>query len=372
MSFLTGNLLTTHYSALTPSMSIFASKNRFLKINLTTIILLFVLILAGGVVRSSGSGMGCPDWPKCFGRYIPPTSSADLPKDYKQKYVDKRLAKNERFAKTLDVFGYSDLAKRIRDDKSILLPEEFNVSKTWTEYINRLIGAISGIFLFLSAVYAFSYWKSSKRVAILSIFNVILVGFQAWLGSIVVSTNLLAWVVTVHMLLALAILAIVIYTYHRAKVLNNAKLKTSALIYIITLVALVLSTLQIAFGTEVREKIDEVATQFQGGYRNNWVASAGDIFSQHRDVAILVFVINVMLYALIRKHFSRHSVHQQLMSFTFLIIMLQIVTGILLSYWALPPFAQAAHILLASLIFGAQFYLLLNLHQSVNVKGVSK
>ena len=40
----------------------------------------------------------------------------------------------------------SDLANRIREDKSILVPEEFNAAKTWTEYINRLIGVISGFF----------------------------------------------------------------------------------------------------------------------------------------------------------------------------------------------------------------------------------
>src|SRR6185437_5665915 len=100
-------------------MSIFTSKIRFQKYNLITIVLLFVVILAGGIVRSTGSGMGCPDWPRCLGRYVPPSSSADLPKDYKQKYVARRVAKNQRFAKALDVFGFSDLARRIREDKSI-------------------------------------------------------------------------------------------------------------------------------------------------------------------------------------------------------------------------------------------------------------
>ena len=352
-------------------MNIAVSQKRFQKINLITIVLLFVLILAGGVVRSTGSGMGCPDWPKCFGRYVPPTESSELPADYKEKYVAGREAKNQRFAKTLDVFGFSDLAMRLRQDKSILVPEEFNAAKTWTEYVNRLIGAISGLFLLLTAVYAFSYSKESKLIVFLSILNLILVGFQGWLGSIVVSTNLVAWIVTVHMLLALAILALSISTYHLAKVYGKQKLDTIPIIHIVALLALILSIAQITFGTEVREKIDAVATRLSG-YRDGWVNSAGQIFLQHRDVAILVLVINVMLYALIRRHFSRHSIQQQLMSFNFLIIMLQIVTGIVLSYLALPPVAQMLHIVLASLMFGAQFYLMLNLYQSANRQGASK
>ena len=344
------------------------SQNRFQKVNLLTIALLFVLILAGGVVRSTGSGMGCPDWPKCFGCYVPPTNVSQLPKDYKQKYIAGRAAKNQRFAKTLDVFGFSDLATHLREDKSILVPEEFNAAKTWTEYINRLIGAISGVFLFLTAVYSLSYWKNDKRITLLSILNLILVGFQGWLGSIVVSTNLVAWIVTVHMLLALAILALSVTTYHFAKVYGKPKLDTMPIIHIITLLALILSIVQIAFGTEVREKIDAVATRLSG-YRDGWVNSAGQIFFQHRDVAILVLFINVMLYALIRRHFSRHSVQQQLMSFNFLIIMLQIVTGIVLSYLSLPPFAQTLHIVFASLMFGAQFYLMLNLYRSFSMQG---
>jgi len=343
-------------------MKTFASKIRFQKYSLITTVLLFILILAGAVVRSTGSGMGCPDWPKCFGQYVPPTSVNELPKDYKQKYVADRMAKNQNFAKTLDIFGYGDLARRIREDKSILIPEEFNAAKTWTEYINRLIGEISGLFFVLVAVFSFSYRHENKLIPLLSVLNVVLVGFQAWLGSIVVSTNLVSGIVTLHMLLALAILAILIGTYHMAKTYGKHKLNSSPITHVVTLLTLVISIVQIVFGTEVREKIDAVSTHLQGGYREDWISNAGAIFFQHRDIAILVLMANIVLFALIRSGFSRHSNQQQIMSFILLMIMLQIVTGILLSYWSLPPFAQATHILLASLIFGAQFYLMLNLY----------
>ncbi|RYD91980.1 MAG: heme A synthase, partial [Sphingobacteriales bacterium] len=214
------------------------------------------------------------------------------------------------------------------------------------------------------------YWSSNKLITVLSVFNVLLVGFQGWLGSIVVSTNLVAWIVTVHMLIALAILAITITAYHIAKTIGRPRLHKKGIVYVMTFIALALSVFQITIGTEVREKIDSVSSHLLGGYRETWVQQAGDIFANHRNLALLVLIVNIMLYALIRKGFYRHSIHQQLMSFNFLIIMLQIVTGIVLSYWALPPFAQAAHIVLASLIFGVQFYLLLNLYRSANVQGV--
>ena len=316
--------------------------------------------------------MGCPDWPKCFGGYIPPTNVSDLPRDYKQEYVEGRVNKNQKVAKMFDMFGYTDLAQRIRADKSILIPEDFNVNKAWTEYVNRLIGALSGLFLLLAFVFSFSYIKENIFIAVLSFLNLVLVGFQAWLGSIVVSTKLFAWLVTVHMLAALAILALSISTYYMAKVYNKKSISINPIVNVIALLVWILSIIQIAFGTEVRERIDEVANRFQGGYRESWVATAGNIFLQHRDIAVLVLIGNVVLYALIRKTFSRHSVQQQIMSFTFLMIMLQIVTGVLLSYYSLPPYAQAMHIVLASLIFGAQFYLLLNLNKSVSLQGAHK
>lgn len=349
-----------------------ASKIRFQRFNVITIFALFVVILAGAVVRSTGSGMGCPDWPKCFGRYIPPVNVSQLPKDYKQKYITGNTAKNQKFAKMLSFFGFADLSGRIRDDKSVLVPEEFNAARTWTEYVNRLIGVVAGIFMILTAIFSFSYWNERKRIAILSIFNLLLVGFQGWLGSIVVSTNLVPWVVTVHMLIALGLLAISIATYHIAKVYGKPSLTVSPITHVVALLTLVMCIVQITFGTEVREKIDSVASRLQGGYRDEWIVRAGMIFVQHRDIAILVVLLNIVLYALIRHGFSRHSLQQQLMSFTFLVIMLQIVSGISLSYWSLPAFSQAVHLLFATLMFGAQFYLMLNLYKSAFLQGAKR
>jgi cytochrome c oxidase assembly protein subunit 15 len=166
------------------------SERRFVRLNLITIIITLLLILAGGIVRSTGSGMGCPDWPKCFGQYVPPTSVTQLPAGYEQKLLAGRIEKNERFARTLEKMGKVELAAKIREDKSILVTGEFNAAQTWTEYGNRLMGAITGFFLLGLAVFSFTYRKTGKRVIVLSIANLFLVAFQAWLGSIVVSTNL--------------------------------------------------------------------------------------------------------------------------------------------------------------------------------------
>ncbi|MDQ0969475.1 cytochrome c oxidase assembly protein subunit 15 [Flavobacterium sp. W4I14] len=347
------------------------SEQRFIRINLITIIVTLLVILAGGIVRSTGSGMGCPDWPKCFDRYIPPTDVSQLPANYKEKYVAGRLKKNEKFAKYLESMGKVGLADSIRHDKSITIPEEFNPTKTWTEYLNRLAGVAAGIFLFLTVVYSFAYRKTAKRIIVLSILNLFVVGYQGWLGSIVVSTNLAQWVVTVHMLLALVILAISIYTYNYAKQLNKAP---SVIMYRIAWLkgflffTLVISIVQIVLGTEVREAVDVIAKSLSYGSKNTWISKVGEVFSYHRDLAILVVIANAVVYKMVIDRFSGKAAPLLTARFMLITLLVQLLSGFALAYIAFPPAAQALHILFSTLLFSLQFYLYLLVYRTSTYK----
>ena len=342
------------------------SEQRFIRLNLLTIVVTLLLILAGGIVRSTGSGMGCPDWPKCFDQYVPPTSVSQLPTNYKEKYVAERIAKNERFAKTLDKMGKVELADSIRHDQSILVPESFNVAKTWTEYLNRLMGAITGVLLIVLVVFSFVYKRVAKRIVVLSILNLLVVGFQGWLGSIVVSTNLMAWIVTVHMLLALVILAILIYTYNYALGLGQKPVVVMAKIWwlkLLIFVSIAVSVIQIVLGTEVREAVDYVSKGVNVVIRENWLEEVGKIFSYHRDMAIIVLVLNLWIYREVKDKFSGK---QALLigNAIGVVLLLQIGTGLILSYFALPPYAQALHILFSTVLFSLQYYLFLLIYRT--------
>jgi cytochrome c oxidase assembly protein subunit 15 len=342
------------------------SEKRFIRLNLLTIVVTLLLILAGGIVRSTGSGMGCPDWPKCFDQYVPPTSASQLPTNYKEKYVAERIAKNERFAKVLEGMGKVEMADSIRHDQSILVPESFNVAKTWTEYLNRLMGAITGVLLLFLVAFSFVYKKAAKRIVILSVLNLIVVGFQAWLGSIVVSTNLMAWVVTVHMLLALVILAILIYTYNYAVALAQTPAVVMAKIgwlKLLILSTIAVSIFQIVLGTEVREAVDAVSKRLAFTQRDRWLEEVGKIFSYHRDMAILVLVLNLWIYREVKEKFSGK---QALLigNSIGIVLLIQIGTGLILSNFALPPYAQALHILFSTMLFSLQYYLYLLVYRT--------
>lgn len=176
----------------------------------------FLLFFFGGLVRATGSGMGCPDWPKCFGLWAPPTCECKLPGNYQQIFLEKRLQKVERFAKVLTSLGMQSSAEKLRSDESIQQPEEFHPVKAWIEYINRLFGVLSGLFAmvyFGMAVLFRGRIESGKGWGLVGLFLLLVNG---WLGSLVVATNLLPGVVTLHFLLSFLCLFAYMVSLHKA------------------------------------------------------------------------------------------------------------------------------------------------------------
>jgi cytochrome c oxidase assembly protein subunit 15 len=353
-----------------------AEKNHivlFRKTSRVTLIAVYVLILVGGIVRSTGSGMGCPDWPKCFGMWIPPTDESQLAETYKEDFVEYRKNKNIKFATYLDVMGFEEKAEQVRSDQSILTETEFNVSKTWTEYINRLIGAVIGLLIIINFLASWKFLKEDKSVFIWSLMLVIMVIFQGWIGSVVVSTNLLPWMVTIHMLLAMLIVAVLIYLVFKVRnrpgrlvIIPDKRMLNSLMI-----ISGILITFQILLGTQVREAIDEVAISLNFQNRDSWVGMAGISFIIHRSLSILLVLSQIgVFYILYRNGLLKTG----LTNYTGIIlgvIVLEVLLGVIMSYFGIPPFAQPLHLLFAVIIFGLQFLAILTLNGKNN-EGIYK
>ena len=341
---------------------------RFRLVGILTVVLVYLLILVGGVVRSTGSGMGCPDWPKCFGRWIPPTEASQLPADYKEIYTAQRVAKNQKFARILEKLGYAQVAGSIFAHPTQYIETDFNAVKTWIEYVNRLLGALIGVFVFLTLVFALPYWSRDRAVFWLALASFLLTGVQGYLGSLVVSTNLLPVMVTIHMALALVIVALLLYAVDRARwgKAQQSQVAASASATVVMTVsrpglglyawlwaALFLTFWQIMLGTEVRERVDVVSAA--AGYlgRETWVAQLGSIFSVHRTVSALVLLLNCYVgYELWQLGYAGL---RRLVVVILGTIGLEILAGVVLASFALPASVQPVHLMLATVMFGVQF-----------------
>lgn len=331
---------------------------RFRNIGLLTVFAVYFLILVGGVVRSTGSGMGCPDWPKCFGSWVPPTDVSQLPDDYLETYKQKRIEKNQKLAGFLEDLGFDKVSETIFSHPSQYIETEFNVTKTWIEYINRLVGALIGIFIFLTVVYAIPYLKGDKSIFYLAFGSFLLVGFQGWLGSIVVSTNLLPVTITIHMALALVIVAMLQYAVARAnKGIEKADYRFSSKIYLSLWVLGILTFIQILIGTQVREEVDLISTMLGGADRDLWVDRLGLSFYIHRSYSILLLALHI--YIALQLYKLQNLKLNRLTSVMLILVGAEIVIGVMMAYFAIPPVLQPLHLTFAALLFGVQFQLLI-------------
>ena len=289
----------------------------------TSFFLVLFLVFVGGVVRSTGSGMGCPDWPTCFGKWIPPTSADELPPDF------------ERYLRQQDI------------------DHTFNAFHTWTEYLNRLLGALLGLLVFIQFVWSFLLFRKSSPAIVWSCFAIVLLtGFQGWLGKKVVDANLASVKVTLHLFGALGILALalfIVFLQQQATKIGNSKVAR------VTLIALVLLLVQMLMGTAVRAQIDVIAKSLDYGYRDLWIGKLNYWFYIHRSFSLVVTALCVYQFWLFRKYIGKTLSNQLVLA----CVAYTVAAGVVMAYFYMPAWVQPLHLLFSALLFAALFYNLL-------------
>lgn len=329
----------------------------FRKVAKISLVLVYLVIVAGAVVRMTGSGMGCPDWPKCFGYYIPPTEITEIqwqPNRAFEKgqviiYRETLQVSKESFT-TTDAFNAANWELYTKHDYA-----EFNPWHTWIEYINRLLGALAGLATLILAIISLKFWKKKKRIPVLSWLVVVGMVFQAWLGATVVYSVLEPAKITVHMLMALVIVAMILYVIYLANS-ENKRIKYDKLVLRISIVALVMTLVQIAMGTQVRQFVDDQIDIFGYAAKDKWLQDPELLFYVHRSFSILIILINSFLAYRITKHDLGHFK----VYWVLFLLLVEVFTGVAMNYLDFPFASQPLHLVLASILFGVQFYILLD------------
>jgi heme a synthase len=316
--------------------------SRFLKFQWVVLILIFLVVFAGSFVRMSGSGMGCPDWPKCFGKWVPPTELTELPEDYREAYLLKRQKKVEKFCKFLDKIGLDATAQKILNDPTVYVEEAFNARKTWIEYINRLAGFLAGNAMLLSFGWLLLFYRKRKWLLLTGL-NLVLMGIEAWFGSIVVATNLVPWTITIHLFLALVIIGIQLYLLHNMQNKQRSDLPKEKAFQWLSWLILGITFYQMFLGTQVRESIDALVKK--GYSRAEWIEQLGLPFFIHRSFSWLVLILLVYLFWQNRQkwHYSRINV-------AFYLLAAELCTGVALAYADMPGLVQTAHLVFATIL----------------------
>lgn len=291
---------------------------KYLQFGILTTAVTYLLIFAGGLVRISGAGLGCPDWPKCFGRWIPPTNLNQLP-----PHID---------------------------------PGSFNLTLAWIEYSNRLLGAVTGILVLILAVWAFKFLKQSRGIPVTAALVLVLTGMNGWLGKVVVESLLKPHVVTLHMLLALAMVSVL---------LINVKM-TSLLVYPDqeknsdylpglkrwTALAIGLLLVEILIGTELRAGLEVISANHPIAGAASWIRSLGPIKYFHTAIGLLLAATVYLIYRYILKSKAPSPAVKFIGTAILILTILQILLGDLMVFVHFSGLARLQHMWIAAVVWG--------------------
>jgi len=290
---------------------------RFHFFGVASIVIIYLVILAGAIVRGTGAGMGCPDWPKCFGLWIPPTHVSQLPENYQTTF----------------------------SNHGEVIVEPFNPIKTWIEYINRLIGAFSGLVVLIMLFFSYKIRTTYSKAFFFTLAAFLLLLFQGWLGAKVVYTNLTPHIITYHMVIAMFIVGSLI-----TALISTYKIQKSPLNKLFLLM-LILMFIQMILGVLVREQIDATMKKLFYESRETWLSTVDYVFIIHRTFSWVILLSSLYFFFQLRK--TTYALHGYFQIFGVLLLFL---TGILFQYFGFPAFAQPIHLLTTTLLIGNLFY----------------
>jgi cytochrome c oxidase assembly protein subunit 15 len=306
--------------------------SNFRRFTFLTTIATYFLIFVGGLVRVSGAGLGCPDWPQCFGRWIPPTSISQVPPE---------------------------------------LAGQFNMTLAWIEYINRLCGMTVGLLILFTALWAIFKFRSHKKILYPAMAAAILTAFQGWQGSVLVSSLLAPIVITVHMLLALLIVSLLIYTTAQAYFLEKkeqfetqAKVPKELPRWFGWL--WLLGLIQILFGTQIRSAIEMIQKEFPNLHSNEWLSQVGFLNHIHMLIGVLLLAFTWYVFAKVKPFKNQMStlVNQSALA-TALVVTVQLILGLVFVFFDLRPLTQVFHLWLASIYIGLVLFVYVSLKKQI-------
>jgi cytochrome c oxidase assembly protein subunit 15 len=226
----------------------------------------------------------------------------------------------------------------------------FNATHTWVEFINRLLGAISG--LIVLGLFIRSLWGVLKQplLSLFSFFAVVGMGVQAWLGKTVVDSNLLPSKISLHMIMALLIVSVLLFM--RAKSHGKQIQQPSKSLLMLIVVSFALTLIQFGLGVDVRQFIDYQIKQAGSSASQLWLDRPEISFYIHRSLSLVVVVLSIWIYKLVKKE----DLAQKYIQFIIGCVLAEIALGILMFYVDFPWGTQPLHLLIAALLFSAQLY----------------
>jgi heme a synthase len=312
---------------------------RFQKLAAAALVSVLILMFVGAIVRVTGSGMGCPDWPTCWGCLIPPTSVEE---------VDFDKLPIERFQKKAERMG--------RDPATITeesLRAEFNPRHVWTEFINRLFALPVGFFSLATFIAAF--WQREKRPLVfwMAFASLLVVLINAWMGARVVYSGLKPGVLTTHLALAMLLTGMLMYcvwrgTDHPWRV-RMPSLPLGSLRWAVT-VLLVVTIVEGVIGAQVREMTDELAKFHDNAPRSTWIGELEESWKYlaHRSFSWAVMAAAVWAWVITIRHRPDGPgwVERSVLG----IVVIQMVLGLVMAQIHIYSWVQVLHVGLAAVM----------------------